>query len=414
MLGFESTRPLRVSANLNAVVKNPSRFVSALDKFNESISGHNATESFHDFPNHCFANNAKSSKYQKPMPFKDKNVIKKLLDHLAKININHGSRKCIVQLVKLTNLAVCHFQCVSVWIKTVELLLSELFKGDAQLFTVSVMSNELIKVKMKEFSILALKKEKSKNHLTRQKTKRLDTSVIYSNNKNTYWLWKVSMTTLQYLSKYIPYHASVDFKVGLSEWVMKKAEQSLFKNEFYYDYFYVYWNRASFGIMKIKYTNNIEKRLCEWEIDCNHIVEKQYESPWLKNAKRIEKLIYIEFRHYRVFEPACHGCLKQHIEWFKNVHLLVIFQSIEFWSQWTAKKPYDSWGNLKRNGKKEIRQYFAELREASEHDEKEKSPTRTPPRTSPRNNLRRRGNSKMGILETQQRFSKVNKDIKWI
>ena len=108
-------------------------------------------------------------------------------------------------------------------------------------------------------------------------------------------------------------------------------------------YLYVYWNRASFGHLKIGFTGKeVDERLQEWEEQCHHIAEKQYQSPRkIKHAARVEKLIHTEFANQRVSEPACHGCGKAHIEWFRDLDLGLVIQRIEAWSKWIGKSPYE-------------------------------------------------------------------------
>ena len=108
-------------------------------------------------------------------------------------------------------------------------------------------------------------------------------------------------------------------------------------------YLYVYWNRASFGHLKIGFTGrDVDQRLQEWEEQCHHIAEKQYQSPRkIKHAARVEKLVHTEFANNRVAEPACHGCGKKHIEWFRDLDLGFVIQKIEAWSEWISTSPYE-------------------------------------------------------------------------
>jgi T5orf172 domain len=47
---------------------------------------------------------------------------------------------------------------------------------------------------------------------------------------------------------------------------------------------------------------------------------------------RVEKLIHIEFKEYRIFEPFCHDCGDRHIEWFRGLDLgLVNYRRILLW-----------------------------------------------------------------------------------
>ena len=83
----------------------------------------------------------------------------------------------------------------------------------------------------------------------------------------------------------------------------------------------MYWNRASFAVRKIRYTaRDVRLRLDEWKAQCNYIAEEQYHSPSkVRNVTRVERQVHAELKDFRAFEPGCHGCLKSHNEWFKDV-----------------------------------------------------------------------------------------------
>lgn len=75
----------------------------------------------------------------------------------------------------------------------------------------------------------------------------------------------------------------------------------------------------------------------------------------------MEQLIHADLKDYRVFEPACHGCLKSHNEWFGGVEFEVILERIKFWTQWISKGPYENdkgrW-LLREDFKKELPQLY--------------------------------------------------------
>ena len=101
----------------------------------------------------------------------------------------------------------------------------------------------------------------------------------------------------------------------------------------------------------------------------------------------VERLVHAELQGYRVFEPACHGRLKSQIEWFKDVDFGIILRSIEFWTRWMTKEPYERSGTssgsswrLKQSGRDEIERYFATLSEPNAKYRKESSKAKTLPR----------------------------------
>lgn len=108
-------------------------------------------------------------------------------------------------------------------------------------------------------------------------------------------------------------------------------------------YIYFYWNRASFGLLKIGCTTrNVGLRLRQWEQKCKHFADKAYESPGrIKHVARVEKLVHAELENSRVIEPICRGCGGSHIEWFKDVDLKRIAQRVQIWTDWVMNEPYE-------------------------------------------------------------------------
>ena len=390
---MSSSSSLPRSEDLSHLSINASDFVSALCKFNESIPNCDAMERFYREPTLCLANNARGLRCGWRIPPENREMIMRLLSNLAARNIIDDTRRCVIQLAKLTNMAVCHFQRVSVRVKIVLLVLPDLFRGSAQLFTGPIMSEVTIKAKIEELSSLTVVRDDSKNHPKEQEVKEVDAPAATSTEKITYWLREMPKMVLQYLPEYLPYHPPGSSHLRVSEWVMNQAQAPFSTrnpNEIGEGYLYVYWNRATFGVRKIGYTSNVGLRLKSWETECNHIAEEQYRSPFkVKHVARVERLVHADLQDYRVFEPACHGCLKSHIEWFKDVDFEIILKSIEFWTQWIMKEPYDVCGSqrrLKQEGKNELLQYCARLSGAKARGREASSTTRT----SPRYNLRRR------------------------
>lgn len=98
------------------------------------------------------------------------------------------------------------------------------------------------------------------------------------------------------------------------------------------------------GIVKIGYTlRAVADRHAEWAFQCNRTVKVLYPATpdqleRVPNACKIEALCHAELDEFRV-RVFCHGCLKQHIEWFEMDASQAI-SSIQKWSAWMKSSPY--------------------------------------------------------------------------
>ena len=209
--------------------------------------------------------------------------------------------------------------------------------------------------------------------------------VIFSTSNITYWWDELTKWAPSYLPNYLPYQTKDSHDSDVSEWVIQQAEKPLTPRERKAGYLYVYWNKSTFGVYKIGFTTrNVDERLREWERKCKHTAQKQYESPFaVRNIERLERLVHAELKEYRVKEYGCHGCLKNHDEWFNGVGLKVILKSIAFWTEWIMKEPYKKingeW-SLKEDAKNGLPQLCNVLSVAKAEENKEKSIRITPRR----------------------------------
>ena len=111
----------------------------------------------------------------------------------------------VIQLARLTNLAVCRFQRNSVRIKLLLNVIPDLLKSNAQLFDGPIMKEEIIKAKIRELSGSSLAKEGSENQPTRQEVKGVNTLAATSTNAITSWFCELPNTTSHYLPEYLLY-----------------------------------------------------------------------------------------------------------------------------------------------------------------------------------------------------------------
>ncbi|KAM0081835.1 hypothetical protein ACKRZS_005976 [Fusarium odoratissimum] len=109
---------------------------------------------------------------------------------------------------------------------------------------------------------------------------------------------------------------------------------------------YMYKVEGNPGFVKIGYTTRfVEERLQEWDFDCNRASKVLYPislstAAAIPNARRVEALCHAELDHRRI-TIYCHGCLKQHLEWFEipSTEAIAVIQK---WSDWMATRPYRS------------------------------------------------------------------------
>ncbi|KAL6918485.1 hypothetical protein FSST1_009980 [Fusarium sambucinum] len=110
-------------------------------------------------------------------------------------------------------------------------------------------------------------------------------------------------------------------------------------------YIYMYEVEGNPGFVKIGYTTHpsVDKRLEEWEFDCNRVSKALYPIPLstaelVPHAHRVEALCHAELDHRRI-RIYCHACLKPHIEWFE-VSSTDAIKIIQKWSRWMKTNPY--------------------------------------------------------------------------
>ncbi|KAF4415007.1 DUF1766-domain-containing protein [Fusarium austroafricanum] len=109
---------------------------------------------------------------------------------------------------------------------------------------------------------------------------------------------------------------------------------------------YMYEVEGNPGFVKIGYTTrSVEERLQDWDFNCNRAPKALYPIPSstaaaIPNACRVEALCHAELDHRRI-RIYCHGCLKQHLEWFEipSTEAIAVIQK---WSNWMATNPYQS------------------------------------------------------------------------
>ena len=277
-------------------------FGSAIKEFNELVGNEaNVVARFAKDQTRCLANSSSGARCNSRdrIPVEYRPIVGKLLRQLRVLNIESSPTSCVNKLLALTNLAVCIYQRVAI----------------------------------------------------RKKVASLEPQ------------WKSGRPHSSGLDKYLPlllpYRRPESAQLTVNDFVARQAMEPFDVNpdsekrsdprtkldpdkELGKGYMYIYWNEATFGVLKIGFTTReVSVRLGEWEKGCKHAAKQQYSSPCkVQHVARVEQLVHAELLRYRVFEPACRTCLKSHIEWFQGVNLAFVVKRIEVWSQWMSEGPY--------------------------------------------------------------------------
>ncbi|KAJ5726247.1 uncharacterized protein N7483_007604 [Penicillium malachiteum] len=115
---------------------------------------------------------------------------------------------------------------------------------------------------------------------------------------------------------------------------------------------YVFWQRGNFGHLKIGRSENVSRRLKEWNKQCKKTMELHFPEPAKKSDEqisdlqqvphisRVEALVHLELNYFRRIEKKCPGCSKSHMEWFE-VSKDIAIRVIRKWTAWISTLPYE-------------------------------------------------------------------------
>lgn len=109
-------------------------------------------------------------------------------------------------------------------------------------------------------------------------------------------------------------------------------------------YIYIYQVDNNEGLIKIGHTQDVRKRVKQWESYCNRAATLIYATstgiPGLvPHAKRVEALCHAELE-YRNEVVSCHACTVDHKEWFR-VPPSEAIAVVEKWCAWMKTNPYE-------------------------------------------------------------------------
>jgi hypothetical protein len=125
---------------------------------------------------------------------------------------------------------------------------------------------------------------------------------------------------LSYSMEFIPYQPKWSLKLSISEALRRKIAKPLKPTDEQDGFIYIFWDRTHLGKVKIGRTNNLQRRLREWDTKCKrkHSYHGSLNGGGLvetPHVSRVEHLIHIELKDFRE-QRDCEGCGTTHQEWF--------------------------------------------------------------------------------------------------
>jgi hypothetical protein len=124
---------------------------------------------------------------------------------------------------------------------------------------------------------------------------------------------------------------------ALHKVIAEKLKPSHLKSGF----IYVFSEKEHPEKVKIGCTNNLKRRLEEWNTKCQrtHIYHPSMrEFSEIPHMSRIERLMHIELKEFR-FKRECKNCMTIHHEWFEIEGALAV-EVFRKWHDWIIQKPY--------------------------------------------------------------------------
>ena len=152
------------------------------------------------------------------------------------------------------------------------------------------------------------------------------------------------------IQEFTPYVCK-DFSGATSEELAKLLTKPLQKSDIKYQgSMYIFWQRPNFGHLKIGRSQNVPRRLKQWNKQCKKSMQVFFpeekgaagmpDLQQIPHISRVEALVHLELMHYRRIEKKCPGCSKSHVEWFETSKDIAI-GVVRKWSDWMATLPYE-------------------------------------------------------------------------
>ena len=348
----------------------PVPVLPAIQKFNDIIGSYkdrraqcDTAQRFLDNSHWCVANDRFGTRCQWSMPRltpERKMKVLRLFIDLLQLNVHTNQQECFDKLVELASIVVCHNQLGFVKGELKALLRTGQSRCSVQPASIPLdpQAEGSLSVDRSDVALVSqehdLSQTPTKMVMMKKKQRRVDVNFPPPTFEVKYWLRTPTCQGLNYLPSYEPFDVQNLYSKSLRNYLMDEARAPLDTGETRSvggfcppderkdGYLYVYWNRASFGLIKIGHTTvEVNQRLQKWEDDCQRVADEHYRSPHrIKHAARVEKLIHAEFREFRVC-TWCKLCSKNHIEWFKGLDLALVKRRMKAWTDWVTKEPYE-------------------------------------------------------------------------
>ena len=143
-------------------------------------------------------------------------------------------------------------------------------------------------------------------------------------------------------SKFTPFQERKTVLLTVSEALQDQIKKPLGAGDYKEGFIYIFWDKEHFGRLKIGHTNDLKRRLKDWDRQCNR--EHSYHPNGgttrvtMPHVLRVERLIHAELKNFRE-KRMCEGCGKTHIEWFQieETHAVKVARK---WQEWIMRKPY--------------------------------------------------------------------------
>jgi hypothetical protein len=151
-----------------------------------------------------------------------------------------------------------------------------------------------------------------------------------------------TIVRVSFSSCFIPYQPEKTRKLSVSSALHQQAISPLGPKDYGPGFIYLYWDKKYFGMVKIGYTNNLARRLDQWNTKCksqnayHSSTESQVNMP---HVHRVEQLIHTELKKYRL-RRKCDGCGTMHKEWFEATEAHVV-KVLKKWREWILQEPYE-------------------------------------------------------------------------
>ncbi|USP82291.1 hypothetical protein yc1106_09565 [Curvularia clavata] len=141
---------------------------------------------------------------------------------------------------------------------------------------------------------------------------------------------------------FTPFQLKKTKGIPVSDALIMEIKKPLGASETKSGFIYMFWDKRYFGKVKIGRTNDIKRRLKEWNKKCgkthSYLSQDDRSCVEMPHVGRVERLIHTELKECRE-KRKCEGCETLHQEWFgeNEVHAVKVVRK---WQEWMMQRPY--------------------------------------------------------------------------